>query len=240
MATAQAPEAGSRTSEAAQAAQAGLAVVVASQVRQFVDAVVPGDAEQSSRRLQVLLAAVVKKYGPASAALASQFYQRQRLEAGVPGRLYVRPASLPPQEQVAKTVDWVTQPLAATPASDAVVGERLTGAAEKLVLDVGRSTVIDTAKSDPKARGWARVPEPGACYFCALLATRGAVYKKETVGFRSHDHCRCHAEPVFNAYEPSAQVRQWQADYAQATAGVRGSKNLQRAWRNAFEGRTTP
>lgn len=40
---------------------------------------------------------------------------------------------------------------------------------------------------------FARVPEPGACSFCLMLASRGAVYTAKTVGAvnKFHDHCRC-------------------------------------------------
>lgn len=111
----------------------------------------------------------------------------------------------------------------------------LTGAVEKLVLDVGRDTIINSVAADPKAKAWARVPEPGCCYFCAMLATRGAVYNEESVQFKTHDHCRCQPEPVFNAYEPTAQIREWQALWAETTRGVHGMKNMQKAWRKAFE-----
>lgn len=52
--------------------------------------------------------------------------------------------------------------------------------------------------------GYRRVPEPGACAFCLMLATRGAVYSSaSTAGGdnRFHAHCRCHpqAETRFDA-----------------------------------------
>lgn len=48
---------------------------------------------------------------------------------------------------------------------------------------------------------WARIPEPGACAFCRMLASRGAVYTKETVlrtddGLKYHPHCRCRAKAM--------------------------------------------
>lgn len=44
---------------------------------------------------------------------------------------------------------------------------------------------------------WRRVPEPGACPFCLMLATRGAVYKSDRTagnGNKYHRHCHCRAE----------------------------------------------
>lgn len=46
-------------------------------------------------------------------------------------------------------------------------------------------------------KAWRRVPEAGACDFCLMLATRGAVYASDrTAGAskRYHRHCSCHAE----------------------------------------------
>jgi hypothetical protein len=128
-----------------------------------------------------------------------------------------------------------TRPDASTAIADAKA--RLAAAAERQVLDAGRDTIVDNVQRDRKAKAWARIAEPDACAFCAMLATRGAVYHVQRGEFKAHDNCRCHVEPVFTAYEPSAKVREWQALYAEATKGVYGSKNAQRAFRQAYEGR---
>ena len=113
------------------------------------------------------------------------------------------------------------------------------------MLNQSRTAIIDAVRADSEAKGWARVTEPGACYFCAMLATRGAVYKtRETASFEAHRRyengtggdCRCHAEPVFNAYEPTAEIRQWQADYQNLKAELGRSPSLLE-WRRRFEGR---
>lgn len=71
---------------------------------------------------------------------------------------------------------------------------------------VAREAVAVTAARDPRFVGWARVAEPGACAFCRMLATRGAVYTEETVlrtfgGLKYHHkrpngsggECKCRA-----------------------------------------------
>lgn len=200
----------------------------------------PAHLSATLPRFSALVAAVVHRFSPAAATLAVRHYEAERRRAGIVAPYRARPAAAPPIEQIGKTVSWATQPLwAATPETEPKVLEQakqnLAGAVDKLVLDVGRTTIIDNVAADAKAKAWARVPEPGCCYFCALLATRGAVYDAHSVQFRTHDHCRCHAEPVFNAYEPTAQIRQWQALYAEAAAGTRGMKATQKAWRKAFD-----
>jgi hypothetical protein len=97
------------------------------------------------------------------------------------------------------------------------------------VLDLGRDSIIDSVHKDTQAEAWARVTEPKPCAFCALLATRGAVYKSEkSAEFEAHDHCRCHAQPVFTGvpFEASAQIREFQAFY-RAHPGL---QNFRRAY----------
>lgn len=63
------------------------------------------------------------------------------------------------------------------------------------VMDRARRTVIKNA-AQIGAR-YARVPEPGACFFCLMLASRGPVYRSDQTailghdGRRYHPHCRC-------------------------------------------------
>lgn len=75
---------------------------------------------------------------------------------------------------------------------------RTIGAAVRHTLDGGRSTVNMTLSADRQALGYARATSGAPCYFCAMLASRGAVYKGEdTAGFQPHDSCACQPEPVY-------------------------------------------
>lgn len=104
---------------------------------------------------------------------------------------------------------------------------KLAGAATSLVLDGGRRTITETATR--AGVSWARVTDGAPCAFCAMLASRGAVYSKGTVSFRAHDHCGCTAEPMFaNAALPPRSV-QWRAAWEASTQGKSGTDAL-----NAF------
>jgi Flp pilus assembly protein TadG len=218
----------------AQAAQAGLVTVMASDLTAAWAALDVAELGRSLPNFRLLVAAIVRRYGLASATLAARFYRQQRVEAGVTAPFTVRPAPLPPLVQVAKTVDWATVPLWSKTPDVTAARSNLTVSTERLVLDVGRQTITDNTVRDRHAKGWARVTEPAACAFCLMLATRGAVYKQQTADFRTHTNCRCHAEPVFTAYEPSARIREAQALYKQSTAGLSGAAAL-KAFRQAVE-----
>jgi len=199
------------------------------------------------------VAAIVRRFGQASATLAATFYRDERRLAGILAPFSVKVATPPDIAEVAANIAWATRTLWGP---DAEVNfpdmqTLVTGASEKMVLDTSRDTMIDTVAGDRQARGWARVTEPDACYFCALLATRGAVYKDGSFSdsdprfaphlvtpsdFKVHDHCRCHLEPVFFSYEPSAQIREYQQLY-RSIPHVNSSKGMQKAWRQAYEAR---
>lgn len=71
---------------------------------------------------------------------------------------------------------------------------RITGVLNRLVLLPARETVHQATRK--AGTYFARVPEPGACEFCLMLASRGAVYTRDTVMGKDqmskyHDHCRC-------------------------------------------------
>ena len=194
----------------------------------------PYSLKQSLPRFTAIVAQLVHKYGAGSSTLAARFYQSQRQAAGLAGRFTVKPADPPPLTQIRSTVGWATRDLwVADPPVDQALKD-LQGSTQTLVLDQGRDTIINATHTDRKAIGWARIPEPDACYFCAMLATRGAVYKEDTVGFKAHNNCRCHVEPVFTHYEPTAQIRGWDALYRDST---KGSSDQLNAFRRAYEGR---
>jgi hypothetical protein len=199
-------------------------------------------------QLGAAVAALVRFYGAASGAVAARFYAAARADAGIIGHIHVPVATPAGLAEVTRQVEWATQGLWSPPAGTAPGGDaalaaardafdaalvKTQGVAENLMLTTARSTVIDAVGADRAARGWARVTEPGACSFCLLLATRGPVYRSEgTADFQAHDHCRCIAEPVFGAYEPTAQDRAAKAIYERSTAGLSGAA-ARRAFRRA-------
>lgn len=93
------------------------------------------------------------------------------------------------------------------------------GAGVRHAMNGGRNAVNNIVQMDRKVIGYARVTDSDPCYWCALLASRGADYGKTSfVGAnkkftanknartdlpdswtpaRTHDHCRCFLRPVY-------------------------------------------
>jgi len=183
--------------------------------------------------------AVVEQYARTSAALGAEFYDAQRDAAGVAGVFTVPVADPPPAEQTTAGLRWATKdvwerdPDVATPAQLEPLDVRLEQAekkaeqvTQKLVADTGRDTVLSAVRQDRQATAWARSAALGACTFCKLIASRGSVFKQDTVGFKAHGGCHCGVIPVFQGqtFEPSAHAREWARLYQEYAAGHSGSQ----------------
>lgn len=120
----------------------------------------------------------------------------------------------------------------------------LSGASTTLVLEGGREVIRDAVLADEEAIGWARITDPDPCAFCAMLASRGAVYhsratagaaaNKKFVGdgmFKFHNHDACIAKPIFDQDDPALEVADDLYErWLRATQGASGQKKMLKAW----------
>lgn len=194
---------------------------------------------------------ITARYSETSATLAADFYDGEREAAGVPGTFTVPLADPPPGEQVAASMRWATKDLWPRDEADATITplepldvrlevafDKADMATQRLVADVGRSTVRQAVRQDPQAVAYARTAALGACYFCKLMSSRGAVYATaETAGrdandrfsgdasvVKFHNNCHCGILPVFRGqrFELSPHAAEWDRiyrDYAQGHPG---------------------
>jgi hypothetical protein len=137
-----------------------------------------------------------------SSALAAQFIQAQRTEAGLLGPAPIVRADPPGAAQIARSLQTTSviavklsmtagQSLSQASANALV---QSSGAASRLVLNGGRDTVVQSVKADPRARGYQRVTGGKPCDYCASKS--GVTFADDEV-FPAHDHCGCAAAPVF-------------------------------------------
>lgn len=162
----------------------------------------PDDIAGSWNVLGPALAALVAARAPLSAGLAANYYTSARLAAAA--------SPFTPFQAAAPDVDYVASSLAVTGPSiagrlyalgrpaQAITEAALTATAgnvSRLVLNTGRQTIVDNARTDPAARGWQRIASANACEFCTQLS--GRVYRSDNADFPAHNHCGCTADPVF-------------------------------------------
>lgn len=142
---------------------------------------------------------LVSQYGDMAASVAADWYDELRAAEGVPGRFRAPLAPVVADEVVKGRLGFATRiegPLFAGQV-DAFTGF-VAMMSNEYALQPGRDTIIQAAHEDGAA--YARVPEPGACKFCLMLASRGFVYSKDSVGQsrKFHGKCRCNTMPAWD------------------------------------------
>jgi hypothetical protein len=112
------------------------------------------------------------------------------------------------------------------------------GAASRHVLTGGRQSLLTLLKDDPQVQRWARVTDGDPCAFCAMLASRGAVFlTEESAGFQAHDACACTAEPVYYANAPlPGRGAEFQKLWNDNIRGRYSGAEARRQWRNLYDG----
>lgn len=205
------------------------------------------------------LLAILRIVAPAFAVLAEMTVKYLRGHAALEGvKLEPVPAEL--DEDVLKTSLRVTGPVAFKKhmtisgdpdASRLVMSKQLSGATARHVLDGDRGTVMATFDEVAELVGYRRILNTAhPCAFCAMLASRGAVYKTEKttvvgrsgaprgsrqIGEAYHDRCSCTVEPLYEHEDDPADVVALRDQWDEVTDGLSGVEALN-AFRRARDG----
>jgi hypothetical protein len=178
--------------------------------------------------------AVIGRQAAASAALSAEYYSALR-ETRIGEALDVPAVVRATPEQV-RTSLRVTGPIAVRTAQaagatleQAMLAGRSssTAAGARHVLDGGRGTLEAAVTNDQAAAGWARVTSGRPCAFCAMMASRGAVYRSaRTAGNaeKYHDGCHCTVVPIFSADAALPGLGEHYRElWSSSTAGLSGA-----------------
>ncbi|WP_030143880.1 hypothetical protein [Mycetocola saprophilus] len=122
------------------------------------------------------LPAVLQPYITASGELSAVWYEDLRREA-VGAGFYAEPIDTLADGLVSGIARHAVSPLFGQ--GNATVASLLAGSVQKAVAGAGRSTIDSNVRRDRVKVAYARVPQAGCCAFCAMLASRGAVYGSE-------------------------------------------------------------
>lgn len=120
---------------------------------------------------------------------------------------------------------------------DQTTAAKAAGRSDLSVLDPGRRLIHEVGSADGKRLAWMRVTGPTPCAFCAMLASRGAVYKSERsalfdgYGKLYHPNCHCTVIPVFTDNPVYSKRDKYFIDnWTPVTKGYSGRAAL-RQWR---------
>lgn len=123
--------------------------------------------------LEAILPDLDGPYTAAAAQVAAAFYDDLRPAPGVFAPVLADDVMSP--ELAGVRARWGVGPLF-TGGSIDDVESLLGGALQASIFDSARDTISGSAAADPVKVGYQRMARPGACAFCGLLASRGAVY----------------------------------------------------------------
>lgn len=212
------------------------------------------------RQWLVLAAALIGRWRPVFAQAATDYYRQaaalDRAEHEAPLRPLVLGAlsAVVPitAAQIASSLVQTAfgtfrgarfRGLSVEAASDLAMVTAATDAA-RLAQDAGREQIRRIVERDQLALGWMRVTDADPCAFCAMLASRGPVYKtRETALFRQdpvrgnidryHASCACQAVPVFTRTPllPETTLRA-QRDWETSQRQAREADELRRGTSN--------
>lgn len=230
----------SRLTEAHRLAQARLGAQVVAQVRAAWPLLDPQDFDRSIRQWLRVVLPTVAANRRTSATLAANYLNTFRtLETGK--LTAVSPALADAIDPKAVTTSMTVTGPASIRAGLARGGRfaqvmeiaeaASARAAMRHVLNGGRETIEATVRADRTALGYARATSGKPCHFCAMLASRGPVYRsEESAGFQAHDGCSCSLEPVYRRdADWPAGARRYQELWQETTRGLSGDEA-----RNAF------
>lgn len=196
--------------------------------------------EESFGQMAAAAIVLVRAYHGLSATVAGSYFESFRLAERVEGEAAIRLAGPIDESKVraglvATGRDSVAASLeAGRSAEDArrVALTRTSGSVTRQVLTGGRETLLRTVAEDRWALGWGRVTDGNPCPFCALLASRGPVYKEDTVDFEAHDHCTCAAMPFYEGAEWPGRAREFKDLYNRSVRQAREAGELRRGTSN--------
>lgn len=267
------PTAAETLSDTFRAAEARRAALVAAAVAAYWRARVNADDPATIEQWLASLVPLIMRERNASAVRGVLFGNTIRtLEVGLDDGFRFAtegPGVVDLDPQVIRTSLMVTGPVALRKRIDKISGRDVSPAEEKALLSEafdksgagaaaaavrhvqngGRSALIEGVQRDRKAIGWVRLTRAKPCYFCALLASRGGVYKGDSFEdsdsmfdgpgqVKVHDSCQCSLKPVYRRDDELLdRSKEFLAIYTSSTKGKSGRAAVQ-AFREAYEGRS--
>lgn len=212
-----------------QAAVDDLSTLALAELIAFWRNIVDEDPAATAGLVREFVPDLVDTYNPMSAEIAASFYEETRVAANVTEPHTVILAPTPNADTLQNRLSWAVAPLFRTQEEIAVPDQnlalsRLTSATQLDVAAGARDTIDLNVSEDRGRPKFARHASANACAFCALMATRGSVYRTaESAGRDYHSHCHCVAYPVFPGESDDAApyVATWDRAYVDAVKSAK-------------------
>ncbi|MCW2898479.1 MAG: hypothetical protein JWO67_744 [Streptosporangiaceae bacterium] len=197
------------------------------------------------------MTSLITNYHGQSSAAAATFYRAARataLQSPTPGSL-IKPAPSPDPQWVTRALGFSGPGmLSRDTAQPGTALSTTLGTASRIALDGGRTTIGQTVQADPAAVGWFFLTDGDPCHWCAMIASRGVVFKEHSMDrsnarfigegtAKVHNKCGCTLSPAFSRSQQLPPLNDAADDvWQQSTAGLSGDA-ARAAFRKAWNER---
>lgn len=117
---------------------------------------------------------VFNPYAASASAVSASFYEEVRDLAGVKGSFGAETLDSVDTGRWNALVGAGTAPRMLEQGASNLMFQFLAGGLTSILSTIAADTIVGNAEIDPAPMGYQRVPQPGCCGFCGMLASRGA------------------------------------------------------------------
>lgn len=145
------------------------------------------EGESPERTKAVLFEAfpeVFNPYAAAASAVSATFYEEVRNYANVSGSFDAGTLDSVDAGRWNALVGFGTQPRVLEQGAMSLMFSLLSGGLTSIMSEMAGDTIYGNAQNERVSVGFQRVPKPGCCSFCGMLASRGADYSSEASALR--------------------------------------------------------
>ncbi|UYB35500.1 hypothetical protein N9A08_12825 [Arthrobacter koreensis] len=156
-----------------------LSVAALADLRGLLDGLQGTSPERTQMVLHEAFPEVFDPFVSATSAVSASFYEEVRDMSGVKGSFAAQTLDSVETDRWRSLVGFGTAPAVFEQGGAALMYSLLSGGLTKVLTEMAADTVIGNAGLDPAPMAYQRVPQPGCCAFCGMLASRGAAYSSQ-------------------------------------------------------------
>lgn len=135
--------------------------------------------ERRKRALFQAFPDLFNPYAAMTSEVSATFYEEVRDLAGVGGSFSAQTLDSVETERWNGLVGAGTQPRMLEQSASNLMFQFLAGGLTSIMSGMAADTIYGNAQNERVSVGFQRVPKPGCCGFCGMLASRGAAYSSE-------------------------------------------------------------
>lgn len=153
-----------------------LSTAALADLRELVRGVEGLAPDRAQAILQEAFPDLFNPYAAATSAVSASFYEEIRNYANVSGSFAAETLDTVDSGRWGSLVGFGSAPSALEQGGAALAYSLLSGGLTSVLSEMASDTIYGNAQNERVTMGFQRVPKPGCCGFCGMLASRGAAY----------------------------------------------------------------